>query len=85
MARLKVDAAPRRRLPVLLRIAAGLAIGLLIVAAVGIAGSVAWLKGAMREQLPKLDGELRLPGLSAPVVVRRDESWHTPYSSGDDG
>ena len=73
MARLKVDAAPRRRLPVLLRIAAGLAIGLLIVAAVGIAGSVAWLKGAMREQLPTLDGELRLPGLSSPVLVRRDE------------
>ena len=26
----------------------------------------------MREQLPTLDGELQLPGLSAPVVVRRD-------------
>ena len=73
MARLKVDAARRRKLPALLRIAAGLAISLLIVAAVGVAASVAWLKGAMREQLPTLDGELRLPGLSAPVLVRRDE------------
>ncbi len=27
----------------------------------------------MREQLPTLDGELQLPGLSAPVLVRRDE------------
>ena len=26
----------------------------------------------MREQLPVLDGQLQLPGLSAPVVVRRD-------------
>ena len=55
-----------------MRIAAGLVISLLIVAAIGIAGSVAWLKDAMREQLPVLDGELQLPGLSAPVVVRRD-------------
>jgi penicillin G amidase len=73
MARLKVNAAPRRRLPVWARIAAGLAISLLIVVVVGVAASVAWLKGAMREQLPTLDGELRLPGLSAPVLVRRDE------------
>ena len=27
----------------------------------------------MREQLPVLDGDLQLPGLSAPVVVRRDD------------
>jgi penicillin amidase len=73
MAMLKVNAAPRRRLPMWVRIAAGLAISLSIVAVVCVAASVAWLKGAMREQLPSLDGELRLPGLSAPVLVRRDE------------
>jgi penicillin amidase len=72
MARIGVSAAQRRKLPLLARIAAGLVISLLIVAAIGVAGSVAWLKDAMREQLPVLDGQLQLPGLSAPAVVRRD-------------
>jgi penicillin amidase len=72
MARIGVGAAQRRKLPLLVRIAAGLVISLLIVAAIGIAGSAAWLKDAMREQLPMLDGQLQLPGLSAPVAVRRD-------------
>src|SRR6202453_2207784 len=72
MAKLDVGAAPRRRLPLLARIAAGLIISLLIVAAVATAGSVAWLKKAMREQAPQLDGKLQLPGLSAPVLVQRD-------------
>src|ERR1700677_1937799 len=72
MAKLDVGAAPRRRLPLLARIAAGLVISLLIVAVVATAASVAWLKQAMREQLPQLDGQLQLPGLSAPVLVRRD-------------
>jgi penicillin G amidase len=56
----------------LFRIAAGLVISLLIVLAIGVVGSVAWLKDAMHKQLPVLDGTLPLPGLSAPVVVRRD-------------
>ncbi len=72
MAKVEVGAAPRRRLPLLARIVAGLVISLLIVAALGVAGSVSWLKKAMREQSPQLDGQLQLPGLSAPVVVRRD-------------
>jgi penicillin amidase len=72
MARVEVGATRRRRMPLLGRIAAGLVISLLIVAAIGFAASVAWLKGAMREQMPVLDGDLHLPGLSAPVVVRRD-------------
>jgi penicillin G amidase len=72
MARIGVSAAQRRKLPLWVRIGAGLVISLLIVAAIGLAGSVAWLKDAMREQLPVLDGQLQLPGLSAPVVVRRD-------------
>ena len=72
MAKLEVGAAQRRRLPLLARIAAGLVISLLIVAVVATAASVAWLKQAMREQLPQLDGQLQLPGLSAPVLVRRD-------------
>ena len=72
MAKVEVGAARRRRLPLLARIAAGLVISLLIAAAVGTAASVAWLKKAMRDQLPQLDGQLQLPGLSAPVLVRRD-------------
>ena len=72
MARVEERAARRQKLPVWLRITAGLIVALLIVAAIGTAASVAWLKKAMREQLPTLDGELHLPGLTAPVVVRRD-------------
>src|ERR1700728_3968385 len=72
MARTEVGAVQRRRLPLLARIAAGLVISLLIVAVVATAASVAWLKQAMREQLPQLEGQLQLPGLSAPVLVRRD-------------
>ena len=56
MAKVEVGAARRRRLPLLARIAAGLVISLLIVAVVGTAASMAWLKHAMREQLPVLDG-----------------------------
>jgi penicillin amidase len=72
MARVEERAARRQKLPVWVRIAAGLIVAVLLVAAIGTAASVAWLRKAMREQLPTLDGELQLPGLSAPVVVRRD-------------
>src|ERR1700734_1965562 len=72
MSRLELDTAPKRRMPLLIRIAAGLVISLLIALTIGIAGSVAWLKDAMQQQMPVLDGTLQLPGLSAPVVVRRD-------------
>jgi penicillin amidase len=72
MARIELDTAPKRRLPLLIRIAAGLVISLLIALTIGIAGSVAWLKDAMHKQMPVLEGTLQLPGLSAPVVVRRD-------------
>jgi penicillin amidase len=59
-------------MPLLTRIAAGLVISLLIALTIGVAGSVAWLKGALHQQMPVLDGTEQLPGLSAPVVVRRD-------------
>jgi penicillin amidase len=72
MPRVEESAARRRKLPVWLKVTAGLVLGVLIAAAVGTAASVLWLKKAMREQLPILDGDLQLPGLSAPVVVRRD-------------
>src|SRR6202453_2139578 len=72
MAKVEVGAARRRRVPLLGRIGAGLVISLLMVAARGPAASVSWLEKAMREQAPQLDGQLQLPGLSAPVMVRRD-------------
>jgi penicillin amidase len=33
---------------------------------------VLWLRHAMREQLPQMDGQIRIPALQAPVTVRRD-------------
>ncbi len=72
MAKVEVGGARGRRLSLPVRIAAGLVVSLLIVAAVATVASVAWLKNAIREQAPQLDGQLQLPGLSAPVVVRRD-------------
>src|SRR3984957_16184152 len=71
MARIELDTTPRRRWPLLVGIAAGLVISLSIALPIGAAGSVAWLKDAMHKQLRVLDGTLPLPGLSAPVAVRR--------------
>ncbi len=45
-------------------------LALLIV--LGVAG-VLWLRSVTKAALPTLDGDVRLAGLSAPVVVRRDE------------
>jgi penicillin G amidase len=59
-------------LPWLVRIGGGVIIGLFIVVLIGTLSSVLWLKGAMRKQMPVLDGQVKLPGLSAPVVVQRD-------------
>jgi penicillin amidase len=51
-------------------IALGLALGLLLVAAA--VGGV-WLKGRLNDSLARLDGELRVEGLSAPVAIERDD------------
>src|SRR5688500_10570179 len=51
-----------------LRIASGA--GALIV--VGLAGGGWWAYGRLSASLPVLDGQLTLPGLSAPVTVERD-------------
>ncbi len=47
--------------PVLLLLVAGLFLGARL-----------WLRHGLRDSLPQLDGSLTLPGLSAPVTVRRD-------------
>jgi penicillin G amidase len=61
-----------RRHPVL-RFFVALVLLLIIGAAAAVFGGALWLKSAMRESLPQLDGQLRLRGLSAAVTVRRDQ------------
>ena len=51
-----------------LRIAAG--VGALLV--LGLAGGGWWAYGRLSASLPRLDGQLKLAGLSAPVTVERD-------------
>lgn len=59
---------PRPRSPRALRAVGWLLLGLLLVAA---AGTVTYWRWS-RRALPQVDGEVRLPGLSGPVTVRRD-------------
>jgi penicillin G amidase len=61
---------PRR--PVL-RLVVATFILLIVAASAALFGGALWLKHAMRASLPQLDGELRLRGLTSPVVVRRDQ------------
>src|SRR5271156_1057602 len=66
-----VEVEERRRRPVL-RILLSIVVVLLVLVAGAMLGGAWWQKHAMREALPQLDGQLRLPGLTAPVTVRRD-------------
>jgi penicillin amidase len=43
----------------------------LLMLALGV-GGVLWLRSATKAALPQLDGDIRVAGLSAPVMVRRD-------------
>ncbi len=61
----------RSRTPLLRRVTIGLA-SLALLVALLIAGVLGALHHQMRASLAPLDGSLRLPGLSAPVTVRRD-------------
>jgi len=62
----------RRRHPVL-RVILSL-VALVIVALIAcVLGGAWWLRHAMRDSLPQLDGQVRLPGISAPVTIRRDQ------------
>ncbi len=63
--------APRRKHPTL-RIVVVTAASLLGLVVVGGIAGVLWLRAAAIASLPLMDGSLRLPGLSAPVIVRRD-------------
>jgi penicillin amidase len=64
--------APRRRIRRWLRILLLTVYGLALVAALAAGFGVLWLRSAEKAALPVLDGDLHLPGLSAPVTVRRD-------------
>jgi penicillin amidase len=48
-------------------------VALIALASFGAAGGVLWLRHAMRQQLPQMDGQIKLAGLQAAVTVRRDE------------
>jgi penicillin amidase len=67
-----IDIEEERRRPFLRFLVAFLAV-ILIAAGIGVVAGVLWLKGAMRSGLPQIDGQQRLPGLSAQVTVRRDK------------
>jgi penicillin amidase len=62
----------KRRHP-FLRLFAGFLLLIIIATVLGVLGGAWWLKHAMRASLPQLDGDIRLPGLSAAVTVRRDQ------------
>src|SRR5580698_3129819 len=67
-----VELKEQRRHPIL-RLFIGFIALVIIALIVGVFGSAWWLKHAMRDSLPQLDGQMRLPGLSAAVNVRRDQ------------
>jgi penicillin G amidase len=66
-----VEIEEQRRRP-FLRIFLSFVVVLLVLVGAAILSGAWWLKHAMREALPQLDGQLHLPGLTAPVTVRRD-------------
>jgi penicillin amidase len=80
-----VEIEEERRRPFLRFLLAFVAV-VLVAAAIGIVAGGFWLKRAMRESLPQVDGELQLHGLSAPVMVRRDAHGipHIEASTPDD-
>lgn len=61
---------PRRR-PILW-FSIGTLILLAVVAGAALFGGAFWLRYAMRQSLPQLDGQIRLPGLVSAVIIRRD-------------
>ncbi|HET6208552.1 MAG TPA: penicillin acylase family protein [Terracidiphilus sp.] len=55
-----------------LRVLAGVALFLIVLIALGVTVGLVWLRSVTRSALPVLDGDVHIPGLSAPVTVRRD-------------
>lgn len=80
-----MDLVEPRRHPIL-RLFLATIVLLAIAAAAATFGGAIWLKHAMRDSLPQLDGQLRLRGLTASVTVRRDQHGvpHIQAASLDD-
>jgi penicillin G amidase len=70
-----------RRHPILRLFVATVILLLLAVAAAAVGGAF-WLKRAMRDSLPQLEGSLRLRGLTSAVTVRRDQ-YGVPHIQAD--
>lgn len=68
-----VEVKVEKRSHPILRLFLGFVVFLLIALGSGVIGGAWWLKHFMRNSLPQLDGEIRLPGLSGAVTVRRDQ------------
>lgn len=62
----------RNRRP-FLRLLAWFAVVLILLAGIGTIGGAFWLRNSMQTSLPQLDGPDRLPGLTAEVLVLRDQ------------
>src|SRR5262245_25447919 len=63
--------APRRGRRILRGLVVSLGVLVLILVLV-LAGGALWVRSEVQASLPRLDGELKLAGLSAPVTVERD-------------
>ena len=59
----------RRRV---LRVVLGIVLIVVVLAAVGVVGVAWWIRHDMYATLPQVNGTIHLPGLTAPVTVRRD-------------
>ncbi len=62
----------RKRLRPWLKVVTGLLLLLMVAVALSVFGAAYWLRYAMRDSLPVIDGTERLRGLQAAVTVRRD-------------
>jgi penicillin G amidase len=62
----------KSRSPRWLRVLAGAALLLVVLLALAVTVGLVWLRSVTRSALPVLDGDVHIPGLSAPVTVRRD-------------
>lgn len=61
----------KRRL--FLRLLGWLVVLLLLLSGAGIIGGALWIRHSLQTSLPRMDGQGQLPGLTAEVVVRRDQ------------
>lgn len=80
------EVGPRRGGALWLKLAAGLALLLLVLAVAAFLYGRHWMRSSLIEDLPVVDGQIELKGLGAPVTVSRDSHGvpHIAASSIDD-